>query len=348
MPRRNSGPRLKWYPKRGNGTYYIAWSEAGRSRERSTGTCVRADAEICLAAFIGSKQTGPRDPGQVLVTAVLADYLRERGPSIIARDRIVHATEALVPFWTGKMIGQITSETCKAYCRKRGVSNGTLRRELGVLSAAINHAHAEGRITRKVAVHRPKRPEARDRWLTRVEAAKLLCATRLRAVYSQASIYRPRYLSLFTLLGLYTGRRKEAILSLRWPQVDLVNATIDFRQSGQIETKKKRGKIPIGPKLLGHLRRARMRGTDLGYVIADRDGNRLGDVKKGFAGAVRRAGLGPDVTPHVLKHTCATWLYHRGETIQDAANFLDTSIATLERVYQHASVERMRKVAGAI
>ena len=34
-------------------------------------------------------------------------------------------------------------------------------------------------------------------------------------------------------MGLYTGRRKEAILSLRWPQVDLKAKTIDFEILGQ-------------------------------------------------------------------------------------------------------------------
>ena len=43
---------------------------------------------------------------------------------------------------------------------------GTVRRELGILRAAINVAFSEGRMTRKVAVWLPERPPARDRWLT--------------------------------------------------------------------------------------------------------------------------------------------------------------------------------------
>lgn len=349
MPRRNSGPRLRFIER--SDTWYITWTERGRDRQRSTGTRDRAHAEIIFAAFLGGRcaKRGPRDPGEILVTALLADYLAERGPHIIASERVYYANEALVPFWTGKTAAEVTPETCKAYCRKRGVSNGTLRRELGVLSAAINHAHAEGRITRKVTVYRPEKPEARDRWLTRSEAAMLLSASCWRQERSAGSLqYRSYYLRLFILLGLYTGRRKEAILSLRWPQVDLVNGTIDFRRPGQPETKKKRGKVPIGRKLLGHLRRARKRGTDLGHVIADRDGNRIGDVKKGFAGTVRRAGLGPDVTPHVLRHTAATWLMLKGRPIEEAARYLDMSIETLQRVYQGWDSDYLRKAAEAI
>ena len=37
------------------------------------------------------------------------------------------------------------------------------------------------------------------------------------------------HLPLFILIGLYTGARKEAILSLRWSQVDLTSNRIDFK-----------------------------------------------------------------------------------------------------------------------
>ena len=108
-------------------------------------------------------------------------------------------------FGEGK-VDYVTKTKCKRYAQTRARSMGTVRRELGVLRAAINVAFGEGRITRKVAVWLPERPQARDRWLTRDEAANLIRATKT----PQARLYLP----LFILLGIYTGRRKEAILSL--------------------------------------------------------------------------------------------------------------------------------------
>src|SRR5262249_39803077 len=153
-----------------------------------------------------------------------------------------------------------TKEACRRYGTVRGRSAGTVRRELGIVRAAINHAHREGRITRPVAVHLPERPASRDRWLSRAEAAALL----------RAALREPRvrmYLPLFVLLGLYTGHRKEAILSLRWSQVDLDGKRIDFNVPEVRRTNKRRAKIPIPSRLLPHLRRARLRGTELGFVI---------------------------------------------------------------------------------
>jgi integrase len=189
-----------------------------------------------------------------------------------------------------------------------------------------------------VAVHLPERPPARDRWLTREEAASVIKASKT----PQARLYLP----LFILIGLYTGRRKEAILSLRWPQVDPKAKLIDFEVEGREQTNKKRGKVRIPDRLLPHLVRARRRGTELGYVLHDH-GKRIADVKKGFAAACRRAGL-ERVMPHTLRHTAATWLMKAGVPIWEASQFLSMSEETLTRVYAHHHPEFTQGAADAI
>ena len=154
------------------------------------------------------------------------------------------------------------------------------------------------------------------------------------------------YLPLFILVGLYSGQRKSAVLGLRWSQVDYRRETIDFNAPGARRTNKRRSKIPIPAKLLGHLRRARKKGTELGFVVND-NGTRIKDVKKGFAGACRRAGL-VGVTPHTLRHTCATWLMQAGVGIWEAAGFLGMSVETIQRVYAHHSPDYMKDAAKAL
>jgi integrase len=274
------------------------------------------------------------------VTDILADYAQEHAQETSAPWRIASAIKALVPFWEGRTVAEITKESCRAYTKGRNRSAGTVRRELGgVLRSAITHAHKAGRLTRVVAVHLPDRPEPRDRWLTRTEAAALL----------RAALREPRvrlYLPLFILIGIYTGARKEAILSLRWLQVDLATGRIDFNTPGARRTNKRRAHIPIPTKLLGHLRRARGRGVELGFVIND-DSKKLGDVKRGFASACRKVGLG-DVSPHTLRHTCATWIMQKGVPIWEAAGFLGMSRETLEEVYGHHHPDYLKSAAQAL
>jgi integrase len=214
-----------------------------------------------------------------------------------------------------------------------------MRRELGVLRTAINWSHKNGRVTRAVHVPLPEGGQGRERWLTRQETANLIRASRSK----KARLYMP----LFILLGVYTGRRKEAILSLRWPQVRLEDGIIDFEIAGRRRTKKQRGVIPIPPRLLPHLHRARRRGTDLGYVLHV-NGARIQNIKKGFAAACRRAGFA-DVIPHTLRHTAATWIARDGMTsLEDAAEYLAMSVKTLREVYRHHHPDFLRGVAAAI
>lgn len=326
MPRRNSGPRLRFLKKRA--CWYICWTEGGRSRERSTGTSDRKLAEATLADFLHlrTRDAGPRDPVEILVTDVLADYAEEHGPETAAPWRIAAAIKVLVPYWQGKTVANVSRETCRSYVTARKRASGTARRELGILRAAINHAHRTGRLTRAVAVDLPDGAEPRDTWLTRKQAAALL----------RAALREPRvrlHLPLFIVIGLYSGQRKQAILTLRWPQVDLDAGRMDFNVPGVRRSNKRRARQPIPRKLLGHLRRARKRSTDLGFVVNE-SGNRLGDIKRGFGSACAKAGL-LDVTPHTLRHTCATWLMQRGVPLWEAAGYLQMTVETLQRVYGH-------------
>lgn len=136
------------------------------------------------------------------------------------------------------------------------------------------------------------------------------------------------------------------LAAFHFPQVDLKAGLIDFDIAGRTRTKKRRGRVRIPTRLLPHLRRARKRGTDLGYVLQI-NGEPIKNIKKGFAAACARAGL-EDVTPHVLRHTAATWLMRRGVPIWEAAGFLAMRPETLQRVYGHHDPDYMREAADAI
>ena len=342
MPRRNSGPRLCFLEKRG--CYYIAWTEGGRSRQRSTGTTDRHEAEKALGEFIIARtgRNGPRDPNETLVTDVLGTYALAHEDSR-GFERIAYAITALVPFWQGRMVADVHETTCRRYAKHRGVSDGTLRRELGVLRAAINFAVQSNRLTRAAAVWFPDAAPPRDVWLTRSEVARLLRAAR--------SLPRAcHHLPLAILVAIYTGRRKETVSALRWHQVDLIRGIIDFRRPGEAETKKRRGQVSIHRKLLGHLHRAKARQSagDLDFVI-QWEGRRAKDIKKSFARAVALSGISKRVTPHTLKHTSASWMLQNGVSIWDVADFLATSVRTIEKVYGHhcpSHQERALKAFG--
>ena len=120
MARRNQGPRLRWLDKRG--CFYIVWTERGRSRERSTGTADGKQAQIALAEFIQQRdrRSGPRDPSKILVTDILNEYQRQRGPKLEAPARIAYAVLALTDFWEGNTVADVNPQTCGRYAEKPG------------------------------------------------------------------------------------------------------------------------------------------------------------------------------------------------------------------------------------
>lgn len=354
MPRPNPGPRLKWLSKRES--WYIVWYEAGRERVRATGTADDRQAQEAFADFLRERQRDarpdrPRDPDQVLIADALDTYAAEHAPHTADPERIAYALDALLPFWGDKPVDAVTKAACRAYDKARARAPATVRRELATLRAALRYAVQEGRLTRAPHVLLPDKPPGRDRWLTRDEAARLL--NEARTGYANVRLYLPLYI----LLGLYTGARPAAILSLRWPQVDLERGLIDFRAPGERRTTKRRAHIRLPNGLLAHLRRARRRGTDLGHVIHDggkqiRDigGGWSGGARRGhgsFGGACQRAGL-IGVTPHTLRHTCATWQAQAGVPLHEIGGWLAQSYTTTVELYAHHSPDHQEASRAAL
>lgn len=348
MPRPNTGPRLKWIEKRKS--FYIVWYEAGRERVKATGTTDGGEAEAVLEEFIRDRRSrqrpsGPRDPREFPIADALDLYGRIHAPETKDPARIGCAISALLQFWGDNMVGDITKATCQRYVRERKRAAATVRRELGTLKAAVRFSHEEGHITHAPAVWMPEKPEGKDRWLTRGEAARLLNAA--RNARSDVRLYLP----LFILIGLYAGARKEAILSLRWPQIDFDRGRINFARLTEQKTNKRRAHIPIPNHLMTFLRLAYLRrSSDVGFVIHDA-GRPIKDIggawngevaaegeqqyaQGSFGRACMRAGL-PGVSPHTLRHTCGTWLAHARVSLFDIGQWLGHSDSRTTKLYAH-------------
>ena len=158
-------------------------------------------SEAALARYLGTKQIEPPHNArldEVDCDVVLALYLQAMGTAVAGDETLIGCVERLSEFWTGRTLAQINKATCAKYSEHRAkprvatiiTTSGRevyqtytagpqkVRRELGVLVAAINHAHQEEviRETRKVPL--PPAGEAKSRWLRRHEMAWLLWASR--------------------------------------------------------------------------------------------------------------------------------------------------------------------------
>lgn len=332
MPMPAKGPHLALRRRQGRPAIYVI-RDTGKV-EQSTGTGDRGEAEKALAAYINGKASrvspdAPASPSDLTIADALAVYLTEHGATVAAPERLSYAAKALIPFWGELPVAAIKKETCRRYARVRGKSNGTIRRELNVLQAAINYCVEEGKLLAGAKVELPDKPPKKQRALTRSEVARLLWACRKRET--------TRHLARFILVSLYTGTRKAAVLNLRLDMpsaasgwVDLKRGVMHRRGSEERETAKRRTSVRLPRQLLAHMRRWHRNGAQ--WAVEWR-GNRIADVQTGFEAVQEDAALGWRPTPHTLKHTAISWAIQAGSSVEDAATFFGTSPQTIIDTY---------------
>jgi len=346
MAKANNGPRLKLNDR---GIYEIRWTEAGRSKRSSTRTSDYESAKKVLAAFLtldGQEQRRV-DNGPMLVMDALGDpdlpdgddYWHEHVvPKVVDQERIRYDFAKLKVHFGAMAIRDITPADVRAYVRDRRAGrlgrpsvNHTISRELATLNAALNHAVKEKRLSaaEKPFIELPGTSPPRDRWLRFDEAERLIAAAAERVDPHTPRDLPPRVYR-FVMLALETGSRKTALLELKRGQVDLAGGLIHLNPAGRRQTKKRRPPVPISRRLRPVLEQTlAVIPEDPGAYLLDHPGC----IRTAFENCVERAGLGRDVTPHVLRHSKATWMAQAGVSMFEIAGLLGDTVATVEKTY---------------
>lgn len=348
--------------------------------------CAQADleqAEEALQAYLAKRYAARKrvsDPAALPVVEVLNAYASEHAINLKSAPAIGNDLRELGPFFAHHRLSDIRKDVCLAYVehrRKQGkrgrkgeprkpISNGTIRRELAILSAAIGYWHeTHGPLTALPVVTLPSKPPPRPDYLDRREAAWLLAGSlgfyrdewccdlqshKERWIWRRDRSAINRHIARFILVALATGSRKAVILSLRrmpntvsgW--VDLQRGLIFRAALDEVQTKKRKPPAALGDKILAHLRRwermdrreaARLDDKSLFQTIVHWRGREVADIKNGWRKAVEYAGLPDTVLRHTMRHTRATWLMQADVPIWEAAGSIGMSPKMLEENYGH-------------
>jgi len=384
MPRPAKGARLWLRPEERNSDGTLrkraVWVIRDGPRKISTG-CAATDrdgAERALGEHLANKyqpnRRRGRHPSEILIADVLAIYLADVAPRHAREHETKQRALTLDAWWADKTLADVNGANCRAYvdhrCAQpwraakpertgrapRMVSAAAARRELEDLRAAINHHRREGLCSEIVSVVLPPRSAGRERWLTRSEAARLLWAAwRAKQVMRDKDTRRAvgRHVARFILVGLYTGTRSAAICgaalmpTVGRGHVDLEQGVFYRRAIGRRQTNKRQPPVKLPARLLAHMRRWERLGLARKSVV-EWNGKPVASVRKGFEAAVRAASLGPDVTPHILRHTCTTWLMQKGVNLWDAAGFLGMTVQQLEQGYGHHHPDYQEEAVAAL
>jgi integrase len=381
MPRENNGPYLK---KNDYGVFEIRFTERGRSKRRSTGTTDPHLAGKVLANFILLEDRDQRiaaqaDGGPMMVTECIGDpdipgkdYWHEHVvPNVAAKERAGYNRAKLIAHFGHLAVCDIGPDDVQDYVDRRSTKPRTMwtdaaqklgplgrpscphtiSTELATLNAAINHAVKKKRLPKEHApfIELPGTSQPRDRWLTEDEADRLLAAAAVPQIRQRDKKKLPR-VYVFIALALNTASRRCALLEMTWDQVDFDHGLIYLNPEGRKQTKKRRPTVPISNELRPILERARSERVN-DFVL----GFDNGSIRTAFDNAVERAGLkatGKEkVTPHVLRHTWATWsalgAQDMGAFINMAAVMGDR-LETVLRTYAHHMPEHLRAAVNNV
>lgn len=317
--------------------WYVQFRDGGRSRRVSTGTRDRREAEAFLAAFRLEHSKGPVH--DLTLPQVLDWYWNSHAKDVARPDNTALGIRALKAFFGSTMAGDVRLAQQQQFVEARkaeGAGHESIRRDLSVLSAALRRAVKFERIPSAPPVLTLPPNAPRERYLSRDEVARLYRALRGK---------RQRHVLVFTRLAIATGARTTALLELTWDRVDLARGTVDLNVPGRRQTNKKRALAPIEPHIVRMLKREKKRARSE-YVISWA-GEKITRIAKAFTNQAKLSGI-HDVSPHVLRHTAATWAAQNGVSMFLIGGLLGQTVQATTARYAKHSPDALRAVSKAI
>lgn len=291
--------RLKLY----RGKYAAVRSVNGQTERFSLRTADLAEAKRRLVDF----QVKPQGD---TVGDLMTQYLDDKEKTAIRWKDLRGAWKQAEPTFGHLRPDQITRDLCRSYRDaryKQGRMPATVRKELETVRAGMNFFKAASAV-----FELPPQPKAKERFLSKEEARALVKASRPFP-----------HIRAFIVLSLTTAARQSALLELTWDRVDFKRGRVSLALGDDMdEARKRRANVPMNRRARLYLE-ALYRARTSEYVI-EWGGRRVLSVKKGFRAAVDRAGL-QDVTPHILRHTAASWMAMARVDMFDISKYLGHS-----------------------
>ncbi len=249
----------------------------------------------------------------------------------------------------GRSLDDVSASDLDAYVavlRSRGLAPSSVKRSLVAVRSLFRFRSHEGLSDSdpSVGVETPRVPSGLPKALTEAEVQSLL-----DAVAGDTAVERRDRAVLEVLYG--TGARISEVCALRLGDVDLDASMIRLFGKGSKERV-----VPLGrwartaladwlcEEGRGEFQPEQWVGRDdADAVFLNRRGGRLG--RQGAWGIVRRygeaVGLEGRLSPHVLRHCCATHMLDHGADIRAVQELLGHASITTTQVYTMVSTERL-------
>jgi integrase len=278
----------------------------------------------------------------------LADALTRYEAEVLPEKRATTQVpqRAQAAWWRARLGGHFLADItpamltdARAALLDEGKSLSTWNRYRALLTHVFTVAVREWGWTDKnpcASIQPSREPRGRIRFLSENEVRALLAACRE---------HPHPHLHDVVLLALHTGARKDELLTLRWPCVDLARAQVRFLDTKNAEART----VPIIGRALDVLKeRSRFRtlGNDLLFPAPTKPEVPC-DIDRAFAQARDTAGL-KDFRFHDLRHTAASYLAMAGCSLAEIGQVLGHKDSRVTARYAHLCDTHTRAVVDRL
>jgi integrase len=326
--------------KRGNKNWWFSLGHKGITI-REHGGRTRAQAENALVRRRSQLKEGEEEAE--LKPATFTEYsevyltLCQGNKAIRTLDRDRYTIDKhLIPFYGQKQLIALKTTDIEEYkqFRRPHAAPSTINREFDTLKAMLMKA-VEWHYLRKnpaAGVGKFFNPPRPPRFLNEDECHRLLDASKKS---------RNRCLHPFVSTALYAGLRKDELFHLEWSNVDMERGVLKIVNKDGWHTKSKKGREVPMPKSLREILKEHSAHPESPYVFYNADGTRFHDIRRGYANAVKGAGL-DHITFHTLRHTYASHLVMKGTDLPTVQQLLGHSDIKTTMRYAHLAPDHLR------
>ena len=315
--------------------YPPAYATFGKMRD------AKAWAAQVEADMHGGRYTSDAAAREHTAGEMIDRYIQYILPMKSKKKRYIDAQRSQLNWWK-KEIGDYQLIKVTPYvlieCRNKLIrakrSNATVNRYFSALSHVFTVARTQWNWIQRSPisdVSRLAEPRGRVRYLSRDEIQKLISACR-----------KERKLALYdaVVLALYTGARKDEILSIEPRHVDLSAKRIVLEETKNDE---RRQLTLSGRAELVAIKRMHELKQGQKYLICGRTRSVKARIDAEFKRACKGAGI-EDFHFHDLRHTFASYLAMEGASLAEIAEALGHKTLNMVKRYAHLSDSHTSKV----
>ena len=153
------------------------------------------------------------------------------------------------------------------------------------------------------------------------------------------------HLTPMVLISLNTGMRQGEVFNLRWPDVNFDRATVVIHGSGAKSGMTRH--IPLNDEALEALKTWHDQGTKTGHAFPSRDGGRMDNVKKAWAGVLKAATI-TEFRWHDMRHHFASRLVMEGVDLNTVRELLGHSDIKMTLRYAHLAPQHKAEAVARL